>query len=76
MEDNNKQRPAMRPGNDNPNPKKGPRFNIYWVYGLIVLGIIAVQLFSGSFGSNPVDYSFQDFTSKYLTRARLTTWKW
>lgn len=36
--------------NDNKNNTKKPKFNLYWIYGLVIAGILAVQLFSGGFG--------------------------
>lgn len=44
--------PSGPTGSDSRTPRKGPRFNIYWVYGLIILAIIGLQLFSGFFGSS------------------------
>lgn len=68
MEDN-KQRPGQRPGNNNPNnPRKGPRFNIYWVYGIILVAIFGVQLFSTGIGSAAKEYSFHDFQTNYLNK--------
>ncbi len=60
MEDN-QQKPVLRPGNENPNPKKGPKFNIYWIYGLLLLAILGAQFIGGSFGSSAAEHSFQDF---------------
>ena len=70
MEDNN-QRPPNRPGNDSQNPKKGPKFNIYWVYGIIVLAILAVNIYSGSFNAGIKDSSFQDFYLNYLQQGKV-----
>ena len=25
-------------------PKKGPRFNIYWIYGIIAVGLLLMQV--------------------------------
>jgi len=33
-------------GSDDKNLRKGPRFNIYWIYALIALGLIGYQVFS------------------------------
>src|SRR4051812_38907829 len=63
MEDNNKQIPGMKPGSNDPNQKKGPRFNIYWIYGIILLIIFGVQFFGGNLTSLSNEYSFQDFKS-------------
>ena len=61
-----KKRPS---GNsDGRGPKKGPRFNIYWVYGIIFLLLICLQFFSGSMGSSVKDVSFQEFKAQYLDR--------
>ena len=75
MEDNN-QRPLPPSQNNStgggPNepkaPRRGPRFNIYWVYGIIILAIFALQFFSGSFTGSSSDNqnNFQDFQTKYL----------
>ena len=63
MEDNNKQIPGggLKPGSNDPSQKKGPRFNIYWVYGIILLIIFGVQFFGGNITSFNNEYSFQDF---------------
>ncbi|OMP30302.1 MULTISPECIES: ATP-dependent zinc metalloprotease FtsH [Mangrovimonas] len=37
--------------NDNKNTNKKPKFNLYWIYGIAILGILAVQLLFGGFGS-------------------------
>ena len=70
MEDN-KQRPPSRPGSENQTPKKGPRFNIYWIYGLILLAIFAINIYSGSFNAGIKDSSFQDFYSNYLQQGKV-----
>lgn len=51
----------MKPGNTDPSQKKGPRFNIYWVYGIILMIILGVQFLGGSLGSLGSEFSFQDF---------------
>lgn len=81
MEDNTKRPlppgPGTNPGggsSDDPKtPRKGPRFNIYWVYGLIILAILVLQLFSSNFGSRGTsgDNNFQDFQNKYLYTGRV-----
>lgn len=43
MKQNERGFPRMRPRDDN--QKKGPRFNIYWVWGAIVVLLIGFQLF-------------------------------
>ncbi len=61
MEDNNKQNPGLKPINTDPNQRKGPKFNIYWIYAIIVLTIVGVNFFGGSFGQTAVERSFLDF---------------
>jgi len=62
MEDN-LQKPGPKPGNETPNnnPRKGPKFNIYWIYGLILVAIIGAQLIGGNIGAPNVEHSFQEF---------------
>ena len=77
MEDNNKQKPGMnmKPGSDNPNtPKKGPKFNIYWIYGLILLAILGAQFYGGNFGASVPEHSFQDLKD-YLVKAQVAELK-
>lgn len=64
MEDN-KQRPG--PGNDR-TPRKGPKFNIYWIYGIMFLLLIGLQFFTPGFSSNAKSISFQDFKRQYLDK--------
>jgi cell division protease FtsH len=70
MEDNNKQRPGPGSG-DNKTPRKGPRFNIYWIYGIILLAIVGVQFFSSSLSGNTREYSFQEFKTEYLDKGKV-----
>ncbi len=67
MEDNNK-RPGLKPGGENPNPRKGPKFNIYWIYGIILLAIFGVQIFGSNLNNTAKEYSFQEFRQNYLDR--------
>lgn len=69
MEDNNKQPSGMRP-NDNPNPRKGPKFNIYWIYGIILLAILGANFIGTNFGASSAEHSFQEFRD-YLERGQV-----
>ena len=61
----------MKPGGDGSNtPKKGPKFNIYWIYGLILLIILGAQFYGGNFGASPVERSFQDL-KEYLAKGQV-----
>ncbi|MBS1614879.1 MAG: ATP-dependent zinc metalloprotease FtsH [Bacteroidetes bacterium] len=70
----NQQRPPQQSGNngspeDPRQQRRGPRFNIYWVYGIIILAVFALQLFGGSFTgmySTETQNNFLDFKKKYL----------
>ena len=70
MEDNNK-RPGTGPGNDTRTPRKGPRFNIYWIYGLIAIALLSVQFFSTGLGENAKEICFQDFKTQYLDKGNV-----
>lgn len=64
-----KSTPNGEDGNPNKKPgKKGPKFNVYWVYGLIIAAIFGVQFFSGSFNGGVAEdqNNFLDFQKKYL----------
>jgi cell division protease FtsH len=45
-------------------PKKGPKFNIYWVYAFIGVALLAMNFFN--FGAQPKELSFQEFQLDYL----------
>ena len=70
MEDNN-QRPVPG-GSDRKVPKKGPRFNIYWVYGIILVMLICVNFFGNNLGNTAKDVSFQRFKNEYLLPGRVS----
>ncbi len=70
MEDN-QQKPGLRPGNENPNPRKGPKFNIYWIYGIILVAILGAQFVGGNLGVSNAEHSFQDFKD-YLQKGQVS----
>lgn len=45
-------------------PKKGPKFNIYWVYAFIGVALLAMNF--ANFGAGPKPLSFQEFQLNYL----------
>src|ERR1017187_5769184 len=63
----NLQKPDMKPAEDNPNQRKGPKFNIYWIYGLILLAIIGANFLGNNFGSSTTERSFEDLKD-YLSK--------
>jgi AFG3 family protein len=70
MEDNkNRQGGNLPPGFDSNNPKrKGPKFNMYWIYGLIVVALIGLNFFGSSMQSTEKKTSFLDFKQNYLDK--------
>ena len=65
MEDN-AQQPAPKPGNENPTPRKGPKFNIYWIYAIITLAVIGAQFVAGGFGgATTQDHTKQNLQEDY-----------
>jgi cell division protease FtsH len=68
MQDN-KQMPGNRPGDDGKNNvPKGPKFNIYWIYGIIVAVVLGMAMFGNNFSAVADSSSFYDFQSKYLAK--------
>ena len=58
------QKNSEAPGNNDKNPRKGPRFNIYWIYAII--GIILISMQFVSFSGSPREISFQEFKDNIL----------
>ncbi|HWJ29842.1 MAG TPA: ATP-dependent metallopeptidase FtsH/Yme1/Tma family protein, partial [Flavisolibacter sp.] len=56
----------MRPKDDGNAPRKGPKFNIYWIWAIIFAVLVGFQFF-GSFtpDAKPLD-SEQEFRTKML----------
>ncbi len=54
-----------RPKEDSNNPRKGPRFSIYWVWGAIAAILVAFNLF-GTYPPDAKEISKQDFTNTML----------
>jgi AFG3 family protein len=67
MEDN-KQKTGPGQGGDKNAPRKGPRFNIYWVYGIIAFALLGLQFFVSNAGSGAKEISFRDFKTNYLDK--------
>ncbi len=64
MEDNKK----INPGNSNGKPKrtlpKPPKFNFYWIYGIILVGFLAFNIMYS--GNSAKEISYQRFTNEML----------
>lgn len=58
--------PRLRPKDDGNNPRKGPKFNIYWIWAIIFAVLVGFQFF-GSFtpDAKPLD-SELEFRTKML----------
>ncbi|MBS1947428.1 MAG: ATP-dependent zinc metalloprotease FtsH [Bacteroidetes bacterium] len=64
--------PRFRPRNDNENnnsQRKGPKFNIYWIWGIIAVTLLGFQFWGGWSGSDihKLD-SDQDFWEQMLSK--------
>lgn len=64
-------KPGQGPGKDNRSPRKGPKFNIYWIYGIILLLLLSLNFFSGGMGSSEKTMSFLDFRREYLDKNKV-----
>lgn len=73
MEDHNQgpDAPSGAPQNEPKSPRKGPRFNIYWIYGLIILAILGMQFFGSSFGSPDRTMTFLEFKKNLLDSGKV-----
>ena len=64
MEDNKK----INSGNSNGKPKrtlpKPPKFNFYWIYGILLVGILAFNIMYS--GNSAKEISYQRFTNEML----------
>lgn len=70
MEDNNKRGGGIPPfdGNGNKRKPNGPKFNMYWIYGLIVVALIGLNIFSTGVQPAEDKLSFSTFKSDYLDK--------
>ena len=39
---------GRRPEGDDKSPRRGPKFSIYWVYGIVALFLVGYQLYKGA----------------------------
>jgi len=74
MEDNKNRMPGGQPpgfdGNNQQN-KKGPKFNIYWIYGILVVVLIGLNYFGSSIPSSSKNISFLEFRQSYLDQGKV-----
>ena len=74
MEENNSRgKGGLPPGFDNSpkNNRKGPKFNMYWIYGLIVLALIGLQFFGSNMQSPEKEISFLEFRQNFLDQGKV-----
>ncbi|HTN45015.1 MAG TPA: ATP-dependent zinc metalloprotease FtsH [Flavipsychrobacter sp.] len=70
MEENQNKKPLPQ-GDDRPQ-RKGPRFNIYWVYGIIFITLIILNFFGGNFNTTTAkNMSFQQFRDEFLYQGKV-----
>lgn len=68
MQDNNQ----FKQNSDGKNtPNKGPKFNIYWIFGIIMLVVVGMTMFSNNFSATIDTHSFYDFQNNYLNKGRV-----
>ena len=60
---NNRKDPGKK-SEDNGNSKR-PKFNLYWIYGIIALIFVAIQIFGT--GSKPLEINYQQFEREMLS---------
>ena len=66
---NDKRGPGNRPpqpGDDPNNPRKGPKFSIYWIYAIIFAFLIGFQLFGSPFKADMAETDMQQFGGMIL----------
>ncbi len=51
--------------------KKGPRFNIYWIYGIIAFSLIGLMMFNNGVLDNSKEITFLEFKNKYLEQDKV-----
>lgn len=56
--------PPVGNGTNGKSPKKGPKFNLYWVY--LIIGVILLAVNFLDFQSKPKEISFQEFQRNIL----------
>lgn len=68
MEDNNKNIPHGGGQNPNNPQKKGPKFNIWWVYGLFAIALLILNFWGKDFTHSTKEETFQNVNSRYISK--------
>jgi len=58
----------LPPGYDNNPKRKGPKFNMYWIYGIIVVALIMLNVFGPGMQTPEKKTSFLEFKQNYLDK--------
>ncbi|RYG45034.1 MAG: hypothetical protein EOO01_18485, partial [Chitinophagaceae bacterium] len=72
MEDNKNRGGGLPPGYDNNPKRKGPKFNMYWIYGIIVVALIMLNIFGPGMQTPEKKTSFLEFKQNYLDKGSVT----
>ncbi len=69
MEDNNRKDFSPLGRNQNPSQQpKGPKFNLWWVYGFIAFLLIFINFWSKDFSHNAIESTFQYVSKNLISR--------
>jgi cell division protease FtsH len=73
MEDKKTQNSAPTPnqnpvGNANNSPKKGPKFNLWWIYGAFAVALLVFQFYGKDLTRNAKEESFQTINNRFITK--------
>lgn len=74
MEDQNRNRNMPQRPDENgkmKNEKKGPKFSMYWIYGIIVLVLFGLSIFNNAPAGDAKDISFLTFKVDYLEQGKV-----
>lgn len=63
------QKPNIPPGsNPNQPPRKGPRFNLYWIYGIFAILLIGLNFWDKGFTSHAREVDFQTINKRFISK--------
>lgn len=54
--------------NKNINPKKGPRFNLWWIYGLFIAALVILNFWGKDFTNNSLEDTFQNINKRFISK--------
>jgi cell division protease FtsH len=56
------------PGANNTPNKKGPKFNLYWIYGLFAVALLALNFWDKSFTQHAKEETFQTVNKRFISK--------